>query len=192
MEQQPEPSMRLPSKGVSMRETPVEDPVFKYEPGPSTDVVARCPNGRVRGRSSAPIYVLFRVQLDGPDTDADVIGHSFDDIVGHTTIERMAAREAFGRDWNYQKDGSPAFDPIRDDGTTRPPPPGRFIMWDDIQPDIDGIPSDCRGCVTVYDAYHPETPDTRKAISRYKLMVSQPTLEDFMLMETAGDLKFLQ
>lgn len=190
-----EHSVRLPSKGVSMKSTDIIDPVFDKEQGPDTNVVSRTVYGKVRGLSSAPIYVIIRILLDGPDTDAFVIAHSFDPLYGNKTIEQMAAREAFQCDWNYERDGSPCFDPISEDGVSEKPLPcGRFIMWDEPEEKDDcGMPSpdsNVIDSITVYDCYRPES-STRKALCRYKLMKSQPSMEDYMMMETAGDLKFL-
>lgn len=163
------------------------EPVF--DESTSHDVVARCPNGKIKGRSTAPIYVIIRINLDGTDTDADVIGYSYASEYGNPFMENIAARDAFGKFWNY-KDGSPCYDPVKDDGTERPFPEGRFIMWDEVDPDYEGIPSVTVGSITIYEAK--EADKNRRPIRRYKMMQAQPTINDFMSIETAGDKKFLK
>jgi len=170
------------------------EPVFDEKV--SHDVVERCPNGKIKGKSTSPIYVIIRINLDGVDTDADVLGYSYGSDYGCPFMEMVAARDAFGKFWNY-KDGSPCFDPIKDDGSERPLPDGRFLMWDEIEEDYDGIPSVTIGSLTIYEAKEetkPGEPDNtvRRPIRRYKMMQAQPSLNDFMAIETTGDRKFLQ
>ena len=166
------------------------EPVFDDKV--SHDVVERCPNGKIKGRSTAPVYVIIRINLDGVDTDADVLGYSYGPDYGCPFMETVAARDAFGKFWNY-KDGSPCFDPIKDDGSERPLPTDRFLMWDEIEEDYDGIPSVTIGSLTIYEAKaEGDSEIARKPIRRYKMMQAQPSLNDFMSIETEGDRKFLQ
>jgi hypothetical protein len=172
-----------------IRSEEVKDPDFEKEiaEGRCRPVMDKCKNGKVRGRSSAPIYVVIRIDLDGADTDADVLGYSYSEDCGCPFIETVAARDAFGAFWNFQKNGSPCFDPIADDGSTRQPPTGRFIMWDELEEsaDPDNLPDTTKASLTIYEAG-----DDHKPIRRYKLVMAQPTINDYVQMETAGDLLF--
>ena len=164
----------------------------KFDEKVNHDVVSRCPNGKIKGKSTAPIYVIVRIDLDGVDTDADILGYSYSPDYGCPFLENIAARDCFGKFWNY-KDGSPCFDPIRDDGSERPLPEGRFIMWEEIEPDYDGIPSVTVGAITIYEAKEEaKKEEDRRPIRRYKLMQAQISPNDFLAIETAGDRKFLQ
>lgn len=178
-------------KGAMIRSTKVEDPVFEEDPA-KTNVLARCPNGKVRGRSTAPVYVVIRINLEDADNvDADVIGYSWDPDIGMPFIESIAARDCFGKWWNADKYGSAVYDPVRDDGTEAPVPPEKFMMWDEIEGDCDGMLTPTAASLTVYDMFRPETPDVRKPLRRYKLACAQLTIKDYVAIETDGDRKFL-
>jgi len=173
-----------------------EEPTF--DEGRCTDVSLRCPNGRLRGVSTAAIYTVLRVNMEGEEPDADVLGYSYSEQFGCPFIETVAARDAFGRFWNFSKEGSPCYDPYDDAGELRPPPAGRFLMWDEPEEDDEGIPSPTRASLTIYDAREGEpTGDVladlqkRKAIRRYKFVLTQPTINDMVAIETEGDKLFL-
>lgn len=171
-----------------IREEEVKDPDYDEDikTGKCMKVMDKCTQGRARGLSSNPIFVVIRVELDGADTDADVLGYSHSEDYGCPFIETIAARDAFGTFWNYKKNGSPCFDPIADDGSERPLPNGRFIMWDEPdEPNPDGLMEMTRASLTIYEAG-----TDHKPIRRYKLVMAQPTINDYMAMETAGDLLF--
>lgn len=175
-----------------MASVPVEDPVFP-EAGPQTDVVARCPNGKIKGRSTAAIFVVMRINVEGVDTDADVMCYSHETQFAGRFMEYIAARDCFGQDWN-PKHGSAVWSPYRDDGSDRPVPPGRFMMWDEQEEDIDGVPPPTVCSLTIYDSA-PEgyvEGDARTPIRRYKLVSTNITIHDYMAIETAGDTKFIK
>lgn len=174
-----------------IRATKIEEPVFETDPR-KTDVVERCPNGKIRGRSTSAIYVVVRINLDGADTDADVIGYSWDPDYGCPFMESIAARDCFGRWWDAAKYGSAVFDPVRDDGTEVPLPAEKFMMWDEPDEEDDGIPPSTVAAITIYDMFRPETPGTRRPLRRYKLERAQPTIRDYVAIETEGDRKFLK
>jgi hypothetical protein len=151
---------------------------------PEHDVVAKCPNGKLK-RNTAPIYVVIRVDVDGADTDADVIAYSYDADFGSKFIEQIACRETYGKFWDYKKDGSPCFDPYTDDGEERPFPDGRFMMWDETtledETDEAGMPMPATPTLVIFDG-----PD-HHAIRKYKLSLAQLTINDYMSIETEGD-----
>lgn len=168
-------------------EDPTVDP--KFEEGPEHDVVARCPNGKIRGRSSAPIYVIMRVDMENPDEiDADVIAYSYENDLGSRFVETIAARDTFGKFWDFGAHGSPCFDPFRDDGSQRDFPPGRFMMWDEPEDEAPECPRSTISSLTIYDGDAPGKP---RAIRRYKVCLAQPTINDYIAMETEGDKLFL-
>lgn len=181
-----------PHSGI--RNADDEEP--RFDDSKCHDVVARCKNGTVTGRSTAPIHVIIRINLNGRDTDADVMGYSYSPDLGLPYMELIAAKDAFNVFWDYRKNGSPCFDPIRDDGSERPLPSGRFMMWDEFEDDLDGMPKVTLGSITLYEAADPDTdptkPDSHKPFRRYKFMTAQPTINDYMAIETVGDRKFIQ
>ena len=171
-----------------IKETKVEEPVFDEKR--CTDVVKRCPNGKIRGRSTASIYVITRLNIDGENTTSDVIGFSYEDKFGSQFVEMIAAKELYGRDWNYSN-GSPCFDPFREDGTERPLPTHKFMMWDEIEQDYDGVVSMVSRSLTIYGEKE-EGREDRRAIKRYLVSQAQLCLLDYIAMETDGDRKFIQ
>lgn len=140
--------------------------------------------------SLKPILVCIRVNLAGRDTDADVLGFSRNLELGGTFLEIVAARDIYAKFWDHRKFGSPCFDPFTDGGDLKPLPPGKFIMWDEIEQHPD-IPSTTRASITAYDAAEPDTDPNdlskRKAIRRFKLSLAQPTIHDLMAVNTEGD-----
>lgn len=173
---------------AGIKETKVEDPVFDEKR--CTDVVARCPNGKIRGRSTSSIFVIIRITIDGENSDADVIAYSYEGVFGSSFVELVAAKELYGRDWN-PSNGSPCFDPFREDGSEKPLPPHKFMMWDEVDDDYDGVPSMVRYSLTVYGDEEEGRTD-RRAIKRYKVTEAQLSLRDFVAIETDGDRKFIQ
>lgn len=182
-----EPPMAIDRRVNRVRNADDEEPVF--DDTVEHNVVKRCQNGVVKGRSTAPIYVIVRIHLAGEDTDADILGYSYSPQYGCSFMEAVAAKDAFGTTWDY-KHGSPCFDPVTDDGSLRAFPQGRFIMWDEPEEPCDGIPSATVGSITVYEA--DKGMEQRETIRRYKFMQAQPTLNDFLAIETEGDRKFIQ
>jgi hypothetical protein len=140
--------------------------------------------------SLKPILVCIRVNLAGRDTDADVLGFSRNLELGGGFLEVVAARDIYAKFWDHRKFGSPCFDPFTDEGDLKPLPPGKFIMWDEIEQHPD-IPSTTRASITAYDAAEPDTDPNdlgkRKAIRRFKLSLAQPTINDLMAVNTEGD-----
>ena len=170
----------------------IADP--KFDDDVEHDVVARCPNGKIQGRSSAPIYVVIRIDFDDEGTDADVVAYSYDTDLGCTFIETIAARTTFGKFWNFKTNGSPCFDPICDDGSVRDPPNGRFMMWDEIEQDDADVPDTTKASLTIYDLDETGSTNSKpkyKPIQRYKLCIAQPTINDYVAIETTGDKFFL-
>jgi len=159
-----------------LKSVSIEEPDFET----ASDVVAKCPNGKIKNRSTSAIYVIMRIDLDGPDTDADVLGYSYDMEYGCPFIESIAARDAFGKFWDFKKQGSPCFDPLDDDGLPRAPPAGRFMMWDLL----DAEESLTAASLTIYQ-------NSAKPLRRYKLCLAQPTINDFLAIETEKDKLFL-
>ncbi len=147
--------------------------------------------GTIRGRSTASLYVVIKIDLDGPATDADAMGYSYDKEYGCPFIETIAARDCFGKFWDFKGQGSPCFDPIDDDGNTRPLPKRRFMMWDELDEESpeDCIPRTIAASLTIYD-YDAESA-THRAARRYKLCMVQPTIDDYVAIETEGDKLFL-
>jgi hypothetical protein len=196
----PLPMIERPLKS-GIRNADNEEPRFDDgDEKKSHDVVERCPNGKIRGRSTAAIYVIVRVNLDsrgGGDVDADVLGYSYDANYGQPFMEIVAAKDAFNVFWSYEKNlgRGPCFDPVGDDGEDKPLPAERFMMWDDIKEDLDGVPSMTVAAITIYEAAEagtdPNDARTRRAIRRYKFMKAELTINDYMAIETSGDQKFL-
>ena len=143
---------------------------------PKNDVVLRCKNG-TRVRNTSCIYVVFRIDCECVEPDAEVIAYSYDEDFGTAFIEQVASREVFGQFWDY-KNGSPCFDPIDDDGNVKPlPTDSRFMMWD--SPSDDRPPT-----LSVFEK--------EKLVSRYKLATAYLTINDLMSIETDGDRFFKQ
>ena len=156
-------------------------------PAPEHDVVAKCRNGKKK-LSTSSIYVVIRVNLQGVDTDADVIAYSYDADLGSKFVEQIAATEVFGRFWSYEKDGSPCFDPFNIDGSEKPIPKTKFMMWDedtlDDTVDDQGMPASACPTLLVFDGEVP--------IRKYKIALAQLTVHDLVSIETAGDQFFSQ
>lgn len=159
------------------------DPFAK--PDPEHDVVAKCKNGK-KHLSTSSIYVVIRVNLQGIETDADVIAYSYDPDFGSKFVEQIAATEVFGQFWDYDKNGSPCFDPFNDDGTEKPVPSGRFLMWDEETAedklDDQGMPIPACPTLIVFDG--------EVAIRKYKVALAPLTVHDLISIETEGDKMF--
>jgi hypothetical protein len=152
------------------------------KPPPEHDVVAKCPNGKKR-LPTASIHVVIRVNLQGIDTDADVIAYSYDSDFGSKFVEQIASTEVFGRFWNYEKNGSPCFDPLNDDGSEKPMPKGKFMMWDldSLEETVDDQGMPVKPCPTLI-IFDGETP-----IRKYKVALAPITVQDLVSIETEGD-----
>lgn len=161
------------------------------------DVIAKCPNGKIRGRITDNLYVVMRVDMEDPqNVDADVLAYSYDpDECGCQFMETVAARDCYGKWWDFAKDGSPCFDPYRSDGTEKPPPPGKFMMWDETEVSQDGLPDTTVASLTIYNNSGISSSAAASgivAIRRYKLATAQPTVNDYIQCETEGDRVFLK
>jgi len=173
------------------------------------DIIARCPNGKIRGRITDNLYVVMRVDMeDLQNVDADVLAYSYDpDECGCQFMETIAARDCYGKWWDFTKDGSPCFDPYRSDGTEKPPPPGKFMMWDETGGSGDSVPDTTVASITIYNncgggmsssssssssSSTTVIPTGILAIRRYKLVTAQPTINDYIQCETEGDRVFLK
>lgn len=156
-------------------------------PPPEHDVVAKCRNGKKK-LPTAPIYVVIRVNLQGVDTDADVISYSYDPDFGSKFVEQIASTEVFGKFWDYDKNGSPCFDPFNDDGSEKPLPKDKFMMWDeeslDERLDEQGMPIGACPTLIIFDGEIP--------IRKYKVALAQLTVRDLVSIETEGDKFFNQ
>lgn len=142
------------------------------------DVVARCPNGKIIGRSGADIYVVFRIDLE--QMDADALAYSYDEDFGGKFIEQIACREVYGKFWDFEKMGSPCWDPYGKDGQEMPKPKGKFMMWDEPEETApDAMPVPKAICLTVYDG--------ERAVRRYKMATIGINVFDLIAMETEGD-----
>jgi hypothetical protein len=152
---------------------------------PAHDVVKKCRNGRLL-KPVDDVYVIIRINLEGDCPDADALAHSYDPDFGSKFVEQIACREIYGRFWDYDKEGTPCFDPYTDDGEgMRPFPSGMFMMWD-IEDDSDdpstGVPKVAVPSLTIYG----EGPE-HKPMRRYKVAKTQLTIQDLMAIETDGD-----
>lgn len=157
------------------------DPALS-KPPPEHDVVAKCPNGKKKLPTSS-IFVVIRVNLQGVDTDADVIAYSYDPDFGSKFVEQVASTEVYGKFWDYEKNGSPCFDPVNEDGSEKPIPQGKFMMWDEEsaedKQDDSGMPIVACPTLIIFDG---ETP-----IRKYKIALAQLTVQDLISIETEGD-----
>ena len=116
--------------------------------------------------------------------DADAIAHSYDPDFGSQFVEQIACRELYGRFWDYDKEGSPCFDPYGDGGEMRTFPSGSFMMWDQQAEGDDehGVPMQVVPSLTIYG----EGPE-HKPTKRYKVAKTQMTIQDLISIETDGD-----
>jgi hypothetical protein len=153
-------------------DTPLDDPP------PEHDVVLKCKNGK-RKLPTGDIYVLFRISTG---MNADVIAYSWDPDFGKKFIEQIACKEIFGKFWD-PKDGSPCFDPFNDDGSRRPIPNGKILIWDESTTELDfddqGMPID--PCPTLYVF------DDKEPVCKYKMQRATVTIHDYVSIETQGD-----
>jgi hypothetical protein len=137
-----------------------------------------------------PLLICIRIDLAGKNTDADVLGFSRNLDLGGGFMETVAARDIYGKFWDFRKNGSPCFDPFTDEGELKPLPVGKFIMWDELEQHPD-IPNTTKASITAYAAAeantNPNDLSKRQAIRRFKLSLAQPTINDLMATNTDGD-----
>lgn len=148
---------------------------------PEHDVVKKCKLGRKKLPTN-PIFVIIRVEIDGENSDARVIAYSYDSDIGSRFIEEIAAKEVYGRFWDIEKEGSPCFDPINENGEEKPLPDGMFLMWDEDTGDLDEYGNFDTGSSPALTIYNNGT-----AIARYKLSKAHININDLMTIETEGD-----
>lgn len=75
---------------------------LESRPEPAHDVVVKCPNGKKK-LPTASIYVVIRINLQGPETDADVIAYSYDQVhlsIWMVFLTEMRDRISGTSSWN--------------------------------------------------------------------------------------------
>jgi hypothetical protein len=166
-----------------MAEADTPGPLSLKPDDPAHDVVEKCKNGKLH-RPVDDVYVVLRLTLDGDDIDGDVVAYSYNPDFGSTFVEQIACRQLYQRFWDYDKEGSPCFDPYNDDGELRKFPSGRFMMWDaaDDGDDEHGMPRRVCPTLTLYG----DGPE-HKPFMRYKVCTASLNIYDLMSIETEGD-----
>lgn len=152
---------------------------------PAHDVVKKCKFGKKK-LSINPIYVIIRIHIDGENSDAQVVAYSYEQDIGSRFVEQIAAKEVYGRFWDFEKEGSPCFDPIDSSGEEKPIPEGMFLMWngnDDLD-EYGDFDTSTAPALTVYN--------NGKPITRFKVSLANININDLMLIETEGDKFFNQ
>jgi hypothetical protein len=140
------------------------------------------------------IFVLLRLDhklIEGDKSKnlgVEVMAYTENKEDGLLLLESMAARDARGMDWDYEKHGDPFYDPLAEEPV--PPPIDRFIVWDeDIEPEdpILERPTSVVASVSLFSAEF-EDPE-RPLLRSYKLCKSNPSVDSFLKATTEGDLE---
>ena len=104
-------------------------------------------------------------------------------------IETAASRDALGRAWT--KDADCVYDADDEDNMM---PPTRFIVWDDVEPDIDDAvldrPSSVVDSVSVFASEHEDS--SRPLLRTYTLCKINPSVETFKKVTSEGDLEMVR
>ena len=146
------------------------------------------------------IYVCLRVDHQHASGKVDVetlmYSESKDDALRF--MELVSAKDAFGKNWNYDIDGDPFFEmgDLEDDEgqeTERPPlPDERFLMWDEDERD-DKVLDRPTSVVASISLYSSKSEDPERSLLRaYKLCKTDPSVESFVKTTTEGDLELVR
>ena len=113
----------------------------------------------------------------------EVLAYTDDMHEGTKFLETVIAKYVYGRDWVYERDGDPFFDPYNSEQA--PPPVGKFAVWDDDSLADDPL-LDRPTSVVASAAVFSEAP-ARAVICSFKLCRVNPMISDFVRTFTEGD-----
>lgn len=116
----------------------------------------------------------------------------FDEVDdGKDYLERIAAKDVHGKEWNASTDGDPFYDPLNEFNV--PPPRERFIVWDDDIEEDDPVLDRPTSVVASISLYSSATEDPDRPLLRsYQLCRTNPSVEDFRRVLTEGDRQMMK